>query len=147
MNLIDYVNLLATRICNISTEITVLQNSIDSLNDRVTVLETTVADLSNYTTPEFSIDCNIGTLTTPNTYPINEILEEFINVVWCPMNTALVGPAGSAGSLTSAIASQCTLGTDTALLNQFSSPTTMSVEYAGSWVAAPVSVADTIKNL
>jgi hypothetical protein len=63
------------------------------------------------------------------------------------MNVALVGVGGSASNLTNAIASQCTLGTDTALINQFSSPTTIAIQYAGSWVSPATSVADAIRNL
>ena len=147
LNLIDYVNLLATKICNITTDISILQASVTELNNTVTALQIVVDGLANYTTPEFAISCDIGALTEPNTYPINEILEEFINSVWCPMNVALVGPSGSAGDLTTAVASQCTLDTDTALVNQFTSPTTMAIQYAGAWVSPATSVADAIKNL
>lgn len=147
MNLVDYVNLLATTICNIISDIDILQSSVDNLNLQVQALQTTVDGLTNYTTPSFSISCDIGTLTEPNSYPINEILEEFINNVWCPMNVALVGPAGSASDLTNAIATQCVLGTDTALINQFTSPTTIAIEYAGSWISPAVSLADSIRNL
>lgn len=147
MNLVDYVNLLATTICNITTDIDILQSSVNNLNLQVEALQTIVDGLTNYTTPSFSISCDIGTLTEPNSYPINEILEEFINNVWCPMNIALVGPAGSASNLTNAIATQCVLGTDTALINQFTSPTTIAIQYAGSWISPAVSLADSIKNL
>jgi DNA-binding protein len=147
MNLIDYVNLLATTICNILTDIDIINSQIINIDGRVTTLETIVSGLSNYTTPSFSISCDIGTLTQPNSYPINEILEEFINNVWCPMNVALVGSSGSASDLSNAIATQCTLGTDLALINQFTSPTLISIQYAGSWVSPAVSLADSIRNL
>jgi len=147
LNLVDYVNLIATRVCNLATDISILQSAVNVLQNDVTALQITVAGLSNYTTPEFAITCTIGTLTDPNTYPINEILEEFINSVWCPMNVALVGASGTAGDLSNAVASQCTLDTDTALVNQYTSPTTMAIQYAGIWVSPAVSIADAIRNL
>jgi hypothetical protein len=147
LNLIDYVNLIATRVCNIATSVGILQTTVVNIQNQVTALQTTVSGLSNYTTPTFAIGCDIGTLTEPTSYPINEILQQFINSVWCPMNVALVGVGGSASNLTNAVASQCTLGTDIALVNQFSSPTTIAIQYAGSWVSPATSVADAIRNL
>lgn len=147
VSLVTYVQQIANKICDLITEISVINASISSLQTQVTTLQTTVAGLTNYTTPEFEIQCDIGTLVSPATFPINEILEEFINNVWCPMNVALVGVGGTAGDLTTAVASQCVLSTDTALINQYTSPTIMSIQYAGSWVATPTSLADSIRNI
>lgn len=148
LSLIDYVNLIATTLCNAATNITILQAAVNTIQTQVNNLTIIVDGLNNYTTPSFSLDCDIGILNEDTSYTIDVILEAFINSVWCPMNTALVGSSGTPSDLTNAIASQCTLGTDFALSVQYTIPSSLlSIYYSGSWVNTPVSLADTIRNL
>lgn len=145
--LTNYVNTIATKICDIVDQISVQQLQLDSLQTQVDSLTITVAGLSNYVTPTVSLSCDIGTLVAPGPYGIDVIIDEFVNVVWCPMNDALVGVGGTPANLVNAVASQCTTNTDPALSVQYTNPLqTISAEYP-SWILAPTSIADTIENL
>jgi hypothetical protein len=144
LNLIDYVNLIATRICNIATSVGILQTTVVNIQNQVTALQTTVSGLSNYTTPTFAIGCNIGTLVAPTSYPINVILQEFINNEWCPMSLVL----GTSFDLSNAISSQapCYNGTVPALQYIYTSGAIMQVAYP-TYNASPATLAEAIENI
>lgn len=145
--LTNYVNTIAEKICDLIEQISIQQLQLDSLQTQVDNLTITVAGLSNYVTPTVSLSCDIGTLVAPGIYGIDVIIDEFVNVVWCPMNDALVGVGGTPANLVNAVAAQCTTNTDPALSVQYTNPLqTISAEYA-SWILAPTSIADTINNL
>jgi len=143
VTLIEYVDLIANRVCSIVDDIAQLNIDISSLDIRVSALEAAVPPV--YTTPTFTLSCAIGTtppLAAGTTQAINTVLEKFINEEWCPMKTALGTPA----DISAAIATQCVAGTDLALAVQYTSPgTIMQVAYP-TYVAAPVSLADFINN-
>jgi len=144
VTLIEYVDLIAARICSIIDDIAQINIDISSLDIRVSALESAVPPV--YTTPTFTLSCAIGTtppLASGSTQAINTILQKFINEEWCPMKVALGTPA----DLSAAIATQCIAGTDLALAVQYTSPgTIMQVAYP-TYVAAPVSLADFINNI
>lgn len=143
VTLIEYVDLIANRVCSIVDDIAQLNIDISSLDIRVSALEAAVPPV--YTTPTFTLTCAIGTtppLAAGTTQAINTVLEKFINEEWCPMKIALGTPA----DISAAIATQCVAGTDLALAVQYTSPgTIMQVAYP-TYVAAPVSLADFINN-
>jgi len=144
LNLIDYVNLIATRICNIATSVGILQTTVVNIQNQVTALQTTVSGLSNYTTPTFAIGCDIGVLVAPTSYPINVILQEFINNEWCPMSLVL----GTSFDLSNAISSQapCYNGTVPALQYIYTSGAIMQVAYP-TYNASPATLAEAIENI
>jgi hypothetical protein len=83
MQLIDYVQVLANKICTLIDQIGELQDQINNLDIRVTVLENTPPP--TFTIPSFTLtSCAIGSLPVGSTQQINTILQEFINNVWCP---------------------------------------------------------------
>jgi hypothetical protein len=139
LNLIDYVNLLASKICVITTEITVLQASVSDLDARVTVLEDALPP--TFTIPTVDTTCNIGTLV-PDTYEVQVITEEFLNVVWC----SFYSTTGTASALSTAVSAQCVFIADLALSVFYSNPgQTMGAEYPT--YTAPTTVASAINNL
>jgi hypothetical protein len=144
LNLIDYVNLIATRVCNLATDISILQSAVNVLQNDVTALQITVAGLSNYTTPEKAITCDIGSLTAPGSYPIDDIISEFINSEWCPMSLVL----GTPFNLSNAISSQspCYDGTVPALQYVYTSGAIMQVAYP-TYAASPATLAEAIENI
>ena len=143
MQLIDYVQMIATKICTIIDEITDLNNQITNIDARVTVLENTPPP--TFTLPSILTDCTLadGTIVSGNSYPIDQILNALVNDDvhgYC----ALLGSTGLPADLLAAVAAQCIDGSSDSLANP---GTTMGVEYFGSWVNTPVTVADAITNL
>jgi len=143
VTLIEYVDLIANRVCSIVDDIAQLNIDISSLDIRVSALESAVPPV--YTTPTVTITCAIGTsppLAAGSSPAINTLLDKFINEEWCGMKYALGTPA----DISAAVATQCVAGTDLALAVQYTSPgTIMQVAYP-TYVAAPVSLADFINN-
>lgn len=104
MQLLDYVQFLANKICSIIDIITNLQIEIDNLNIRVTILEE--ATPPSFVIPSFTLACQIGSLTGAQF--INIILQEFINNVWCDFYAT----TGTTTELSNAVQSICILDTD-----------------------------------
>lgn len=103
MQLVDYVNLIANRVCSIATTITTMQNQITNLIAVTEDLQFQIDNLPVYELPTITITCNIGTYSTGNVVPLDNLLQEFINVVWCPYVLA----TGTTGELLSAVAKKC----------------------------------------
>lgn len=143
MQLIDYVQMIANKVCSLINDITNIQNQINSLDTRVTILENTPPP--TFTLPSIIVDCTLedSIIVGGNSYPIDQILDALINDDihgYC----ALKGATGEAAALLSAVASQCVDGTDASIAHPGQ---TMATAYFGSWVTTPTTVADTIENL
>jgi hypothetical protein len=144
MQLVDYVNMIANRVCSILTAITDLQNQINELDIRVTVLENEPPPV--FTLPTILVDCTLQ--TSPyigfggSATPINTVLEALINddtFGYCALRTATGLPA----ELQAAVASQCITSGTTSLV--YGTP--MGTAYLGTWVGSPSTVADAITDL
>lgn len=140
VGLVDYVNMIAAKICDIVTQITIINAEINSLDIRVTALET--APIPVFTLPTFTIQCAISTLPALSVQAIDTVLEAFINDEWCPYKVAL----GTYSDLSTAVSSQCVSGLDTALVTQYTTSTIMQVYYP-SYVGTPTTVAEALSNL
>jgi hypothetical protein len=143
--LIDYVDLIANRICDLINQITVINASLTNLDIRVSVLEAAPAPV--FTIPTFVLGCDIGTiapvLANGSTQQIDTVIRRFINEEWCPMKAVL----GTSSALSTAITSQCIAGTDLALGAQYITPgIVMQVEYP-TYVGAPTTLAQAVSNL
>jgi hypothetical protein len=139
LNLIDYVNLIATRICNILTDISIINSQIENLDIRVTVLEN--APAPSFTIPTVATTCNIGSLA-PNTYDVEVITQEFLNAVWCSFYAA----TGTASQISTAVSAQCIFITDLALSVFYTNPgQTIGAQYPS--YTAPSTLAAAINNL
>lgn len=137
MQLLDYVQMIGSRICSILDDIADINASITDLYIRVEALEN--EPIPGTTTPSFTLGCQVGTLTTGSTNFINVILEQFINSVWCPFYAT----TGSITELTNAINQKCI--TDSTL--QLNTGTAFSVN--PNWIpdAAYNTAADAINNI
>lgn len=144
MQLVDYVNMIANKVCGLILQITDLQNQITDLDIRVTVLENAPAPV--FTLPSILVDCTLqaepfigsgGAATA-----INTVLSALINddtYGYCALRTATGLPA----DIITAVESQCiTSGTDSLVYG-----TPMGTAYSGTWVSTPETVADSITNL
>ena len=142
MQLIDYVQMIANKICTIIGQIEELQTQINTLDDRVTILES--ATPPTFTLPKILVNCTLddGVIVAENSYFIDEILNALVNddvYGYC----ALLGSTGLPAELLSAVATQCIDGSDPTLARG----TPFASEYLGSWISNPVTVADAINNL
>ena len=139
MQLVDYVQLIGERVCSIITEISLINTQITDILIRVTTLEN--APVPTFTIPSFTITCQIGSLLSGTTQPIDTLLQEFINSIWC----GFYAVTGSSTDLTNAINTQEPCITETS--ETITKPgTTYPSEYP-AWVAEPSTVADSITNI
>ena len=141
VGLVDYVNMVATRVCEIVTEITVINAAINSLDIRVIALES--APIPVFTLPTFTIQCAISTLPALSVQAIDTVLEAFINDEWCPYKQTF----GTYSNLSTAVTSQCVSALDDALAAQYSSPGTTMLGQYPAYVGTPTTVADAISNI
>jgi hypothetical protein len=132
----EYAQVIGTRVCNIIDQINTINLQINDLDIRVTTLENTPAPV--FTIPSFTLACNVNTLLSGVSYGIDEILEEYINNVWCGFYAA----TGSTTDLLSAVASQCILGTDFTKVNPAA---TYAMQYP-NWIQPTATVADLLNN-
>jgi hypothetical protein len=127
MNLTDYVNAIANKICNIIDQISVINATLNVLNIRVTALEN--ATDPTFILPSFILGCDIDTLNEGSSYQIDEILETFINDVWCSFYSS----TGTASDILAVLEPDCTLSTD--------------ITTDPNWIASPQNLADAINNI
>ena len=144
MNLTDYVNLIAKKVCSLVTDITLLQNQINSLDIRVTALES--APAPTFTMPSFQVNCTLGaTVISGGTYTLTQILTDLVNGTdgYCALKILLGGNT----VITDAISRKCILDATTALFS--ASAQNMITKYAGSWItdASNVTMASAINNI
>jgi hypothetical protein len=138
MQLVDYVQMIAQKVCDLIDQIGDLQSQINNLDIRVTVLENTPAPEN--VIPSFTLtSCPIGSLPTGSTQFINTILQEFINNVWCPFYTA----TGTTSELINAVNAKCIDDTDLQLT------TGTPFSFNPNWIqnASYSTVADAINNV
>jgi hypothetical protein len=145
VGLVDYVNIIAAKICDLITQITIINAEINALDIRVTALET--APTPTFIIPSFTLQCDIGTiipvLAAGSTQDIDIVLQRFINEEWCPYKTVF----GTSTDLSNAISSQCVAGTDLALAAQYITPgVQMNVEYP-TYVGTPTTLNEAVSNI
>ena len=135
MQLLDYVQMIAEKVCALIDEITAINLQITDILIRVEALEN--APVPTTEIPFFTLGCQVGSLT--GVQFINVILEEFINNVWCGFYSVM----GTTSTLQNAVDAKCIADTDL----QLSTGTAFSTN--PNWVDDPQydTVADAINNL
>jgi hypothetical protein len=143
MQLLDYVQMIASKVCALIGEIGTLSTEVANLDIRVTALEN--QETPGFTLPSILVDCTLddGVIVAGNAYTIDEVLNALVNddvYGYC----ALLGSTGLPADLLSAVSTQCITGADSTL-----SPggTSFAADYLGTWINSPVTVADAINNL
>jgi hypothetical protein len=137
--------MIAAKICDLVTQITIINAEINALDIRVTALET--APTPTFIIPSFTLQCDIGTiipvLAAGSTQDIDIVLQRFINEEWCPYKTVF----GTSTDLSNAISSQCVAGTDLALAAQYITPgVQMNVQYP-TYVGTPTTLNEAVSNI
>lgn len=146
MQLLDYVQMIASKICNIIDSVDVINSQIADLNVRVTALEDTPTP--GFTLPSIPTGCLSGAVGG-SSKPIDQVLNALVNdstIGYC----TLISKTGLPNDITSAISTQCIASTDQSLKSfvEGDSPVnTMATEYSGTWVNSPTTIAQAIKNL
>lgn len=147
MQLVDYVNVIANRICSISSTITAMQAQIADLDVRVTILEN--APTPTFTLPTITVDCTLqdspfigngGPATS-----IDLVLDALINddkYGYC----ALKFRTGNPSDIYNAIVTQCIKDGDYTLSDPL---VTYGTAYFGSWIetADIENLADSITDI
>jgi hypothetical protein len=150
MQLLDYVQMIANRVCSILDQITAINNQLVIVNETLTDLQFQIDNIPTYTLPSIPADC----ILPAGNYPLDQILNALMNndtLGYC----SLLSATGTPAQIISGVLSQCILDGDPSLasLAAGDSPVqSFSTYYAGSWVnnpsltAAPT-VANAIKNI
>ena len=127
MQLLDYVQMIAEKVCALISQIADIQQQLNDLTIRVEILENTPPPV--FEVPSVSFSCAVGTMLPGQPYPIDTALQIFINQVWCPISGAL--------------------GTPTELLESYVIPCEFSTDVTTNpnWTASPSTLAQSITNI
>jgi len=129
MQLLDYVNMIAERVCGLISSINDLQQQIDELTIRVEILES--ATPPTFAIPTVTFSCRISTLNPGQPYRIDVALQTFINDVWCPMSAAL----GTPSDLLSSYALPCSFDSDVTTNPKWTpTPNTLAQSMTNVWI-------------
>ena len=149
MQLTDYVQAIATKICQLLDSIADLQTQIDLISDRVTVLEN--ATPPSLTLPTITTGCLQNYIAgSPLTADIDVVVEALVNdpdVGYCATIQTLWGASGTAADLAAVLNPTCITAASNSVASGLTNP--MSAEYPGptGWVTTPLTLAETIQNL
>lgn len=149
MQLIDYVQMIANRVCSIISEIENINNQITVINSTLVDLQYQIDNLPTYTLPSFEVNCILS-----GVQPLDAIVNALMNnnnFGYC----ALLNSTGTPAEINTAVLTQCILDADQPLSALALTPpvtTTFSAYYAGSWVNAVTlganpTVANAINNI
>lgn len=147
MQLTDYVQAIASKICQLINEIADLQTQIDLISDRVTILEG--ATPPSLTLPDITTGCLQPYIAgNPLQAAIDVVVEALINdpdLGYCATIQSLYG-SGTAADLASVIQSvTCITAGSFSVASGLTDP--MSLTYLGQWVTTPLTLADSLQNL
>lgn len=132
MQLIDYVNAIANKLCDLVTQITIINNTLNSQDIRITNLENTPPP--TFTLPDVKFDCIING-NPGGFYRLDNAVQIILDYL-CSFNL---------GDIATAITYQCAgINTSPSFVNPSND---MQTQYFGSWVTSPSTLADSIKNL
>jgi hypothetical protein len=148
MQLTDYVQAIASKICQLINEIADLQTQIDLISDRVTILEN--ATPSSLTLPTIATGCLQNYIAgNPATEAIDIVLDTLVNdadVGYCATINALFG-TGTPADILAVVNPACITGASASILNGNDAGLgTMSGDYP-AWVGSPATLAETINNI
>ena len=139
MQLTDYVNMIANKMCSLIQQITDLQNQINDLDTRVTILENTPP--GTYTLPDVATGC-LATPIGSASAALNIVLDALVNdptIGYC----SLVAAVGLPAAINTAFGTQCITTSSTSLV--YGTP--MGTAYVGSWVNTPLTLSDSFTDM
>lgn len=139
MQLVEYVQMIANKVCSILSEIQLINDSIINLVNITNDLQFQIDNLPVYELPKVTLSCPIGPYGSGTQVSLDTLVGTFLNTVWCPFYTA----TGTTTELLAAVAQKCIL--DSTL--QLSTGTTYGTN--PNWIgdANYNTVADAINNI
>jgi hypothetical protein len=144
MQLLDYVQKIANKICNILTQIATINSEISIINATLIDLQVQIDNISPGSLPSINVDCIIS-----GSQPIDAVLEALMNddaLGYC----RLLDATGVPDDINNAVLSQCIQDIDQPLAALALTPpviTSFSAYYSGSWINnANLSTEPTIAN-
>ena len=129
MQLIDYVQLIATKLCALIAEIESINEQISVINFTLVDLQFQIDNLPVYELPSFTVDCILS-----GSQPLDVIVQTLMNdnaLGYC----SLLGSTGIPADINTAVLSQCIADGDQPLA-ALPAVNTFSAYYSGSWVNA-----------
>jgi microcystin-dependent protein len=135
-NLLNYVNTIANKVCDLVGDIHDIQNSIATINTTLNFLQEEINNIPVYTLPDIAvpIGCTIGPYTGPTNVALDTLFEEFLQD-WC----AYISTVGTAADFASVLSPACTLsGSAYFGADIVSEP---------GWINPPTNLADAISNI
>jgi hypothetical protein len=141
MQLVDYVDLIARRVCSLAETIIAMQTQITNIDNRVTVLENAVPP--TYVLPSIETNCLASYMSGAVSATIDLVLDTLLNdptIGYC----SLINATGLPTDLLSAVAGACITATTPTLSHP---PIPFGTLYLGTWINSPTTVADTINNI
>jgi hypothetical protein len=150
MQLVDYVQMIANRVCAIVTEILAINNQLQEVNSTLIDLQIQIDNIPTYTLPSIPVSC----ILTPGSYPLDQALDALLNnstTGYC----SLLSRTGTPAQITSSVLSQCILDSSQSLasLAAGDSPVqSFSSYYSGTWVnnanlTSSPTLSNAIKNI
>ena len=105
-NLVNYVNIIASKICELVDDIHLIQNQIVNINTTLVDLQTQINNIPVYTLPSITIPtlCQIGPYTGPTSVALDTLFSAFLTD-WC----TYIGTTGTATDLSAVLNPSCTL--------------------------------------
>jgi hypothetical protein len=145
MQLVDYVQMIANRLCSIISEIDSINDQISTINSTLVDLQYQIDNLPTYTLPKIAMDCILS-----GDQPLDAVVAALVNndtLGYC----ALINATGTPVEINTAVLSQCISDGDQPL-SALPAVNTFSAYYSGSWVNAVAlgtdpSVSNAIKNI
>ena len=130
-NLLNYVDRIATRVCELASEITVIQSSIATIDITLVSLQTQIDNIPTYTLPDITLPCDISPYLAGQDVALDTLFEAFLDV-WC-------ASSGTLGDISTVLNPSCTLTGST----YFNS----DIVSEPGWINPPATLADAISNI
>jgi|TARA_R110001592_G_scaffold26926_3_gene100319 hypothetical protein len=152
MQLVDYVQAIANKVCALVDKIADLQTQIDGIDIRVTALENVVPP--SLLIPSIPTGCLDSVIPgAPATETIDIVLDYLVNdatIGYCATIETLWGSSGSAADLAAVLNPVCITASSASIVDGNDAGVgTMSSAYPGptGWVTTPLTLAQSIQNL
>jgi len=152
MQLVDYVQAIANKVCALVDNIVDLQTQIDGIDIRVTALENAVPP--SLAIPSIPTGCLDSVIPgAPATETIDIVLDYLVNdatIGYCATIETLWGSSGSAADLAAVLNPVCITASSASIVDGNDAGVgTMSSAYPGptGWITTPLTLAQTIQNL
>jgi hypothetical protein len=137
MQLLDYVQLIANRVCNLVDQITTINNTLATYNTRITNLENKPEP--TFIIPSVLVTCDIGNIAGGTSAVLENVLTQLINGDngYC----ALISATGSPTEIINAVSLQTVGDGDVSIAD---CGLTMQQKYSTSWISNPTNLSESL---